>query len=104
MVTDITYTTVTLSWMPPIMPNGVLIRYDLEYKEEGDEIFSRIIPFTSGLSHTITELTPSTTYQFRVAAVTIVGRGPYSINVTNSTLSKFIMNFIGKGMFLRAKF
>ena len=82
------------------MPNGVLIRYDLEYKEEGDEIFSRIIPFTSGLSHTITELTPSTTYQFRVAAVTIVGRGPYSINVTNSTLSKFIMNFIGKRMFL----
>ena len=70
---DITYTTVTLSWMPPIMPNGILIRYDVEYREEGDEIFSRIIPFTSELSFTITELTPNTTYQFRVAAVTIVG-------------------------------
>lgn len=75
--------------MPPNMPNGVLIRYDLEYKEVGDAIFSRVIPFTSETSYTITELTPSTTYQFRVAAVTIVGRGPYSPNITSSTLSKF---------------
>ena len=91
MVNDITYTTVTLSWMAPIMPNGILVRYDLEYREEGNELFSRLFPSASELSYTVTELIPSTTYHFRVAAVTIVGRGPYTRNITNNTLSKFTM-------------
>ena len=90
---DITYTTVTLSWMAPIMPNGILTRYDLEYIEEGAGLFSRVFPTASELSYTIPGLMPSTTYRFRVAAVTIVGRGPYTISITNSTLSKFTIHF-----------
>ena len=91
IVNAITYTTVTLSWMPPMMPNGILIQYDLEYTEEGNTLFSRIFLSFSQRSHTITELTPGTTYQFRVAAVTIVGRGPYATTIDRTTLSKFFI-------------
>ena len=91
MVDAVTYTTVTLSWVVPNMPNGILLRYDLEHREVGDPLFNRNFPSASQQSYTITGLTPNTTYQFRVAAVTIVGRGPYSRNFTYSTLSKFII-------------
>ena len=74
-----------------MMPNGIITQYDLEYTEQGNILFNRIfLPF-SQLSYTITELTPGTTYELRVAAVTIVGRGPYAISITSTTLCKFLL-------------
>ena len=89
-VVNSTYTTVTLSWLPPSEPNGIIIRYDLEYIKPGDILFTRLFPFNNtDLTRTITGLSPGTTYLIRVAAVTVVGRGPYAGNVTEITGCKF---------------
>ena len=90
MVNTITYTTVKASWLPPEMPNGVITRYDLEFREAADLLFRRRFPTSSATSYTITGLFPSTTYQFRIAAVTVVGHGPYSSVITINTTSKLI--------------
>ena len=75
--------------MPPLMPNGLITRYDLEYKELNDTFFTRRFPAATRRSYTITDLYPDTEYVIRIAAVTIVGRGPFTINMTNITLSKY---------------
>ena len=77
--------------MPPMMPNGIITQYNLEYTEQGNTLFSRNFLSFSQLSYTITRLTPGTTYELRVAAVTVVGRGPYATNITSTTLSKFFI-------------
>ena len=89
MFNYITYTTITVSWMPPLMPNGLITRYDLEYKELNDTLFTRRFPAATRRSYTITDLTPNTEYVIRIAAVTVVGRGPFTTNMTNITLSKY---------------
>ena len=75
--------------MPPLMPNGVILRYDLEFKEANNPLFTRRFPSATQRNFMITELSPGTTYVFRIAAVTVVGRGPFTTNMTNTTLSKF---------------
>ena len=89
MFNHITYTTITVSWMPPLMPNGLITRYDLEYKELNDTFFTRRFPSANRRNYTITDLTPDTLYVIRIAAVTVVGRGPFTTNMTNITLSKY---------------
>ena len=75
--------------MPPLMPNGLITRYDLEYKELNDTLFTRRFPSANRRNYTITDLSPDTVYVIRIAAVTVVGRGPFTTNMTNTTLSKF---------------
>ena len=72
------------------MPNGVILRYDLEFKEANEPLFTRRFPSATQQSYLITDLSPGTTYVFRIAAVTIVGRGPFTTDVTNTTLSKLL--------------
>ena len=82
-------TTVTLSWMEPSMENGIIIVYRLEYGPVGgDQRFGLSQNLTS-LFATVAGLSPSTEYEFRVAAFTRVGSGPYSNIVTSITTSKF---------------
>ena len=89
IASDITYTTISVSWRPPLMPNGIILRYDLEFKETNDPLFTRRFPSPTQRNYVITDLSPGTTYVFRIAAVTIVGHGPFTTNMTNTTLSKF---------------
>ena len=70
-----TDSTVTLSWMTSPYPNGAVIRYDVQYTMTHDFFFTT--RFTS-LTGTVTGLTSNTYYGFRVAAVTIAGRGPFT--------------------------
>ena len=72
------------------MPNGVILWYDLEFKEANEPLFTRRFPSATQRSYLITDLSPGTTYVFRIAAVTIVGRGPFTTDVTNTTLSKLL--------------
>ena len=76
------------------MPNGSIERYDLEYKVLEDTFFTREFPTANARNFTITNLSPNTTYVFRLAAVTTVGRGSYSMHITHSTLSKFAIHIL----------
>ena len=83
-----TYTTMTLSWAEPAMPNGNITSYHLQYRstDSAGPTYHLLFPFDNQTTRTVYRLHPSTNYDFRVSAVTIVGRGPYTSIVTNRTL------------------
>ena len=79
------------------MANGIIIAYQLEYDPAGgNQRFTSSQNFTA-LSGTVTVLVtglfPSTEYEFRVAAFTRVGCGPYPTIVRSFTTSKFLPYF-----------
>ena len=78
MVVDSTDTTVTLSWMPPDPPNGIIIQYQIQYRRfDGSENFAdnEVNISATDLTFTVTGLITGTGYRFRVRAFTLVGRG-----------------------------
>ena len=81
MIVDVTDTTVTLSWMPPDSPNGIITQYQIQYRITGGGSFGDN-QVTIDLTFTVTGLMTDTRYNFRVRAFTIVGRGPPSNVVT----------------------
>ena len=81
MIVDVTDTTVTLSWMPPDPPNGIITQYQVQYRITGGGSFGDN-QMTTDLTFTVTGLMTDTRYDFRVRAFTIVGRGPPSNVVT----------------------
>jgi len=88
MALNAKYTTVTLSWIAPNPSNGIITGYQLEYGTNNDSSLVSL-PSNDELTHTVTGLSSNTEYQFRVAAITVVGRGPYSDIVTQNTTSEF---------------
>eukprot|EP00731_Ephydatia_muelleri_P018993 Em0011g1033a len=67
-----TFTTITLTWQPPPVPNGVIIMYQVTYSTNGVvNIYNTATPPPV----TITGLVPRTTYTFSVTAYTITGPG-----------------------------
>ena len=84
MVNGTTDSTVTLSWMTTAQPNGVVVRYDVQYRRAGTSSSFMTRSFTS-LSGTLTGLTNDTVYEFRVAAVAVVGTGPYTTFINQKT-------------------
>ena len=83
MVDSTTDSTVTLSWMTTPQPNGAVTNYDVQYRRASAPSFTAL-NFT-GLTGTITGLTNDTAYEFMVAAVTLVGRGPFTSVVAQNT-------------------
>ena len=81
MIVDVTDTTVTLSWMIPDPPNGIITQYQVQYRITGGGSFSNN-PVTTNLTDTVTGLMTATEYDFRVRAFTAVGRGSNSNVVT----------------------
>lgn len=79
---DVRARNVTAIWTPPTSPNGVLLRYELEYRltldpitfEPGDLVVVGTIPADTTIT-TATGLSPVTEYEFRVVAVNGAGRG-----------------------------
>eukprot|EP00731_Ephydatia_muelleri_P018839 Em0011g879a len=63
-----TFTTITLTWQPPPVPNGVIIMYQVTYSTNG--MYNTATPPVI-----ITGLVPRTTYTFSVTAYTITGLG-----------------------------
>eukprot|EP00731_Ephydatia_muelleri_P018991 Em0011g1031a len=66
-----TFTTITLTWQPPPVPNGVIIMYQVTYSTNG--VVNTYNTTTPPV--TITGLVPRTTYTFSVTAYTITGPG-----------------------------
>ena len=79
-VATVTSTTVTLQWMPPKYPNGVITRYSIHYdgkdiNDFGENVLNMMMGVVGGLS-------PYTTYVLEMKAHTRVGHGsPISLTV-----------------------
>ena len=74
-----------MTWAPPPkgQQNGEIVSYEVEYREEGSN--STVVNTTTrDMWYTAEDLTTDRVYQFRVAANTVNGTGPFSklINVT----------------------
>ena len=68
----------TTTWAPPPkgQQNGEIVSYEVEYREEGSN--STVVNTTRGMRYTAEDLTTDRVYQFRVAANTVNGTGPFS--------------------------
>ena len=82
MIVDVTDTTVILSWMPPDSPNGIITRYQVQYRIANSNDTYGNNEVTTDLTYTVNGLTTNTEYEFRVRAFTVVGRGHPSNIVT----------------------
>ena len=89
IIVNVTVSTVTLSWMPPDSPNGIITQYQLQYRMVGGTYTTLQLPNTD-LTRTVTGLTSGTEYEFRVRARTSVGYGSFS-NVVNVITGKLHM-------------
>ena len=68
-----------MRWAPPPegQQNGEIVSYKVEYREEGSN--STVVNTTTrGMRYTAEDLTTDRVYQFRVAANTVNGTGPFS--------------------------
>lgn len=84
---SLTDTTLTLSWTAPNSYGSRITDYLIQYGTSSSGPWTLYADGTStGTTATITGLAPTTTYYFRVAAVSTVGAGPY----TTSPASKLI--------------
>ena len=79
-VRETTESTVTLSWMPPNPPNGIITLYQLQYRRVGGS-YTSLQLLNTDLTRTVTGLTSGTEYEFGVRARTTVGYGSFS-NIT----------------------
>jgi len=84
-IVNVSDTSVTISWMSPDPPNGIITRYDLQYKRINVSSYRLVNPQTTELSCKITGLECDTEYECRVRASTIVGNGPYTPNLVFRT-------------------
>ena len=78
MAVGSTDTSVTLSWMPPDPPNGMITRYNVLYRILDGGSFTTVNTMATDLTYTVTELMTATEYRFRVTAFTVVGEGARS--------------------------
>ena len=91
MIVDVTETTVTLSWMSPDPPNGIITNYQVQYRrsDSSSPDYTSIDTNTNDLTYTVTGLSTNTEYDFRVRADTLVGRSEPS-NVVTALVGKYV--------------
>ena len=81
----VTSTTVTVKWMPPDTPNGLITHYSVQYGGRVIDYFGSNT--LNGLGGTIEGLSPDTEYVLQLRAHTRVGPGPpASLNVKTGKL------------------
>ena len=73
-ILTVTSTTVTLQWMHPKYPNGVITKYSIQYDGKDIDNFG---DYMSDIPMgTVEGLSPDTEYVFKMKAYTRVGAGP----------------------------
>jgi len=78
MVVNTELGSITLSWIAPDTPNGIITHYELQYKRSnGTSVNSLIISDTNTMMHTIEELMPGVMYTIQLRAYTLVGAGTF---------------------------
>uniref|UniRef100_A0A672MSS1 Ephrin type-B receptor 3 n=1 Tax=Sinocyclocheilus grahami TaxID=75366 RepID=A0A672MSS1_SINGR len=75
--------TMSLSWLPPEKPNGIILDYEIKYHEKGEAIAHTMTAQRS--SARIEGLKPGTPYVVQVRARTVAGYGRYSSPTDFST-------------------
>ena len=76
---------ISITWNQPSIPNGIIIMYDIRYRES-DNSDSFIYVNTTNTQHIIYELLPNTNYTVSVRAYTIAGPGEWT-SLTAITLN-----------------
>ena len=77
----------TLSWLPPDVPNGIITQYELQYSICSDLYFVNV---TSTVMNddthiaTVEGLFPVAVYSLSIRAYTVVGPGPFSDNAVTA--------------------
>ena len=94
MIVEVTDTTVTVSWMPPSMPNGIITNYRVQFPRIGSS--GNIVRDTmNNISmYTVTGLASNTEYTFEVRAFTRVGSGPFSDDTVTVHTSKLLVSTV----------
>ena len=82
-VVTISPTSLTLTWSPPLVTNGIIIRYQAQLVDSGERDVN-ITMVTMGRVEWV-GLHPYHVYQYQVAAATAVGLGPFSEERTVQT-------------------
>ena len=94
MVLNVTSSTVSLSWMPPNITNGIITQYQLQYRRSDSSSYIISLNITNDtLTYVVTGLTSDTEYVFRVRAFTVVGHGNAS-NVITVHLGKLHVQYV----------
>uniref|UniRef100_A0A673HQR0 Ephrin type-B receptor 3 n=1 Tax=Sinocyclocheilus rhinocerous TaxID=307959 RepID=A0A673HQR0_9TELE len=75
--------TMSLSWLPPEKPNGIILDYEIKYHEKGEAIAHTMTAQRS--SARIEGLKPGTPYVVQIRARTVAGYGRYSSPTDFST-------------------
>ena len=90
MIVNVTDTTVTLSWISPETPNGIITSYRVQYKRSDRSSYTSIDTNTTDLTYTVTGLSTNTEYDFRVRANTVAGHSD-PFNVVTAFVGKFFL-------------
>ena len=82
-VSEVTFSSITVQWgvVPCIHRNGNIAGYIVRYGSQTQSVSGGSVTET-----TISNLTPSTTYNIEVAAVNDAGTGPFSNTISIMTL------------------
>ena len=96
-LTDVTSTSLNISWNPPLFSerNGLIIRYDITFEELPTNNITKYN--TSDNSIYITNLHPYYNHSFICSAATIIGSGPLSskdIFLTSEDGTSFVISCV----------
>ena len=89
IITNITSSSLTVTWMPPLISfrNGLITGYDVKAVREGvnETLVSPLVVYTNHTLKTLTGLIPYTNYSVSVRAINIAGKSEYSIVISGAT-------------------
>ena len=90
IVADVTISSITISWgmVECIHRNGDITGYSVQFSEHGNQMSRTQFVPGEATTHTISALTPSTSYNIKVAAVNKAGIGVYSTQTTTFTFGE----------------
>ena len=89
-IVSVNSSSVTLQWMPPQSPNGVITHYSIQLNGTDYGNFS-----SNELMYTVEGLSPDTVYVLQLRAHTVVGAGPSTIeSVLTRKLLHIMQNIV----------
>ena len=94
MIVNVTDTTVTLSWMLPVSPNGIITEYRVRFVRSDNNVNRTRDTMNNNLMYTVMGLASNTEYAFEVRAFTRVGSGPYSDGTVTVHTSKLSVSMV----------
>ena len=77
---------ISITWNQPSIPNGIIIMYDIRYRESDNSDSFIYVNGTTNTQHIIDGLLPNTNYTVGVRAYTIAGAGEWT-SLTAITLN-----------------